>query len=87
MDARRQARLLPAGCAIAIAALAAWWMAVIPQAQLRETLRVGQFWFLDGLFAVLLVATAVAGRRVIQMLDARDRRLLWAWSASRRCWC
>jgi hypothetical protein len=75
MDASRRAGLVPAGCAIAIAALAAWWMAITPQAQLRETLRVGQFWFLEGLFAVLLVATAIAGRHVMRMLNARDRWL------------
>jgi len=44
--------------------------------ELREILRVGQFWFLDGLVAVLLVATAVAGRRLLQILDSSDKRML-----------
>jgi hypothetical protein len=46
------------------------------EAELREALRVGQFWFLDGLFAALLVATAVAGRHLIRMLDPSETRML-----------
>jgi hypothetical protein len=49
---------------------------MIGEAELRDALRVGQFWFLDGLFVALLVATAVAGRHLIRALDTSDRRLL-----------
>jgi hypothetical protein len=70
------ASLLPVGCAIVIAALAGWRIAAAPLAGLRETLRVGQSWFLDGLFGLLLVATAVAGRHLIRMLDPSEKRML-----------
>ena len=70
------AMLLPVGCAITMTALAGWWMVATSQAELREHLRVGQFWFLDGLFALLLGATALAGRRLIRILDGSEKRML-----------
>jgi hypothetical protein len=44
--------------------------------ELREILRVGLFWFLEGLIAVLLITTVVAGRRLMQIFDSSGKRLL-----------
>ena len=80
-DPARQRRsassvLLPAACAGAIAALAWWWLAATPQAVLREQLRVGQFWFLEGLFLSLVITSTLAGRELLRALDLPSKRLL-----------
>ena len=44
--------------------------------ELTEMLRVGQFWFLEALFATLVIATALAGSRLVRMLDTSGKLTL-----------
>src|SRR5436190_24397202 len=72
---RLPAMLLPAGCALAVAALASWTIAATSQEQLREYLRVGQFWFLDALFIAMLCTSVWAGRHLLLILDTQTKRM------------
>jgi hypothetical protein len=68
--------LAPLGCTAAVAVLAAAGLAATPPAQLREYLRVGQFWFLDALFVLVAATTVWAGREVLALLDVSSKRTL-----------
>jgi hypothetical protein len=71
-------RLLPAACAATIGVAGIWWMASTPAGELRELLRTGQFWFLDGLLAGVLGTTVVAARHLASRIESRERALFGA---------
>jgi hypothetical protein len=69
---------LPFAFAILVLAVTGTWLATTSIADIRELLRVGQFWFLDGLFAALMVAASVSARS----LAGAFTRLGWHYVAT-----
>ena len=65
-------------CAAVIVALGAWWMTQTPPSLLRDQLRLSQFWILESLFVALLTLTAIACRKLTDVLTPRD----WATMAA-----
>ena len=63
----------PIACAAVVAMLALMWIAGSPAEQLRQHLRLGQFWFLEALLVSFLGVSVVAGRQVIRILDTRTK--------------
>lgn len=66
----------PIVCASGVALLAVLWIAGTSTGELRQHLRVGQFWFLEALFVAHLAASVIAGRTVSSALDTQTKRLI-----------
>ena len=74
--AARRGVWLPIASAAAVILIALLWNGTTPSGELRQHLRVGQFWFLEALFVTLLAVSAIAGRHVLSILDVPTKLII-----------
>lgn len=67
---------VPIACAAGVTLLAVLWIGTTPSGELRQHLRVGQFWLLEALFVTLLAVSVMAGRQVLSILDVPTKVIL-----------